>query len=118
MAKKAATKVAKKTVKKPAKKSAKRPARKSTKKKAVARASVGASPEAAAAASHDGSPVALFFDEVDKTLDLQARIAAHNTRILDIAREAGFDFTYEEMANHLKARWCIVCGPKEHYCCF
>jgi hypothetical protein len=112
--------MAKKSAKKAAKKSTKRSVKKAAKKTAKRKAARRTAPVGLVAFVPDDSPVSRFFTAVETDADLQARIAAHNSRILDIAREFDpeFVFTYEEMANHLRERWGIMRGPREHYCCF
>jgi hypothetical protein len=122
MAKKAAKKAAKRATKAATKKTARKASKKSVKKgpkKTASSRPVGSAAAAAAGASDD-SPVARFFNEVDINPGLQGLISAHNSRIIEIAKafDPKFDFTYEEMSNHLRVRWCIECGPKDHYCCF
>jgi hypothetical protein len=96
-----------------AKKAAKRSRKRSSgaKKKRSARRRAGATFDPSTA-------VAQFFDRVDRDPDIQAEIAANNLKLVDIAEKYGFRFSYADMAEHLRARWCIECGPNEHYCCF
>jgi hypothetical protein len=106
--------MAKKAAKKPAKKAARTVAKTGHRNAGTRR-----SPEQIARAiADDGSPAAKFFTMVEGDIDLQDKIRINNQNILQIAADAGFRFTYAEMADHLRARWCITCGPKEHYCCF
>jgi predicted AlkP superfamily phosphohydrolase/phosphomutase len=95
--------MAKKTAKKTKKKSPAKPARK----------------KPSLVATYDKTTaVAQFFDKVDSEVSIQAEIAANNQNIVKIAAKYGFAFSYGEMADHLRERWCIECGPIEHYCCF
>lgn len=110
--------MAKKSARKSARKAARKPAKRPAKKSASKPVSASESYRLASAAVRDGSPVSLFFDQVEGDVGIQARIASHNMKILDIAAALGYKFTYDEMAAHLRARWCILCGPVEHYCCF
>jgi predicted ribosomally synthesized peptide with nif11-like leader len=53
-----------------------------------------------------------FFDQVDSDQALRDELSEVGENVLDLARKHGFNFSYDDMREHLKDRWGVTKPPK------